>query len=82
MTEDEKREYQVLHLAAGSLLPILEQRLTLAKNKLLSAYRAGKSGQDLNGPVAKFAEAHDVIQDIKRKIETYEALAEHEQKGN
>jgi len=73
MTDDERRDYQILHLASGPLLPLLEKRLELAKNLLLQAYSGNK---DLLGPVARFAEAHEIIKDIKRKVDIYETLTE------
>lgn len=75
MTEEEKTEYRILHLAAGPLLPILEQRLEVAKNELLRAYQ---QKEELTAPVAKFAEAHGVLREVKRKIETYETIVEHQ----
>ena len=73
MTEEEVREYRILHMSAGVLLPILDRRVETAKNRLLSDYRDNK---ELLTAVARYAEAHDIRADFKRKIDNYAALAE------
>ncbi len=82
LNEEERRELildaKAYYLAAPILVPMIERRKKVAQQKLLSAFREGRT--DLLALVAEFAAFSAVEDEIRTREATYTQLDQQEKK--
>jgi hypothetical protein len=73
ISADEMGRFRIFHMAAGQILPLLEEEHQSAYEKLLYAFREGST--DLISLVAQCNALFQIIDLIKVRARLYEELA-------
>lgn len=70
MNEEKLNEYRIFHLAAQTVIPLIETMHKDAYERLINKFREGST--ELTNSVARLEALYALLEEIKTKSKTYE----------